>query len=144
MGQVAPQHVGSSQTRAQTGVPCIGRQTLNHCATREAPLILFYSLYFAIVLSFRLVPTPPSFSFFCCSFILPCCISFDYSFIFPNIFFIFLILFCFLFFDIVLLVYFFLPSFFFYRAMKLVGSWFPGCRSGPSSCGGSSESKPLE
>ena len=36
MGLVAPQHVGSSQTRAQTRVPCIGRQILNHCATREA------------------------------------------------------------------------------------------------------------
>ena len=35
---VAPRHVGSSQTRARTRVPCIGRQTLNHCATREAPI----------------------------------------------------------------------------------------------------------
>ena len=35
-GPVAPQHVGSSQTRARTRVPCIGRQILNHCATREA------------------------------------------------------------------------------------------------------------
>ena len=35
-GLAAPRHVGSSQTRAQTRVPCIGRQTLNHCATREA------------------------------------------------------------------------------------------------------------
>ena len=35
-GLVAPQHVGSSQTRARTRVPCIGRQTPNHCATREA------------------------------------------------------------------------------------------------------------
>ena len=25
------------QTRARTRVPCIGRQILNHCATREAP-----------------------------------------------------------------------------------------------------------
>ena len=33
----APWHVGSSQTRARTRVPCTGRQTLNHCATREAP-----------------------------------------------------------------------------------------------------------
>ena len=33
---VAPLHVGSSQTRAQTCVPCIGRRILNHCATREA------------------------------------------------------------------------------------------------------------
>ena len=38
-GPVAPQHVGSSQARARTHVPCIGRQTLNHCATREAPVI---------------------------------------------------------------------------------------------------------
>ena len=38
MGLVAPRHVGSSQTRAQTRVPCIGRQILNHCATREAPI----------------------------------------------------------------------------------------------------------
>ena len=37
MGLVAPWHVGSSQTRARTRVPCIGRQILNHCATREAP-----------------------------------------------------------------------------------------------------------
>ena len=35
-GVVAPRHVGSSQTRARTRVPCIGRQILNHCATREA------------------------------------------------------------------------------------------------------------
>ena len=35
-GLVAPRHVGSSQTRAQTRVPCISRQILNHCATREA------------------------------------------------------------------------------------------------------------
>ena len=36
MGPVAPRHVGSSQTRARTRVPCIGRQILNHCTTREA------------------------------------------------------------------------------------------------------------
>ena len=36
-GLVAPQHVGSSQTRARTRVLCTGRQILNHCATREAP-----------------------------------------------------------------------------------------------------------
>ena len=39
-GLVAPRHVGSSQTRARTRVPCIGRQILNHCATREAPTTL--------------------------------------------------------------------------------------------------------
>ena len=39
-GLVAPRHGGSSQTRARTRVPCIGRQFLNHCATREAPCCL--------------------------------------------------------------------------------------------------------
>ena len=34
-------HVGSSQTRARTRVPCIGRQILNHCATREARIKVF-------------------------------------------------------------------------------------------------------
>ena len=33
---VALRHVGSSQTRAQTRFPFIGRRILNHCATREA------------------------------------------------------------------------------------------------------------
>ena len=36
VGLVAPRHVGSSQTRAWTCVPCIGRQIPNHCTTREA------------------------------------------------------------------------------------------------------------
>ena len=40
-GPVAPWHVGSSQTRARTRVSCIGRQILNHCATREAPTFFF-------------------------------------------------------------------------------------------------------
>ena len=40
-GLVALRHVGSSQTRARTRVLCIGRQILNHCATREALLIYF-------------------------------------------------------------------------------------------------------
>ena len=35
MGLVAPRHVGSSRTRGRTCVPCIGRQILNHCTTRE-------------------------------------------------------------------------------------------------------------
>ena len=35
-GPAAPWHVGSSQTRARTRVPCISRRILNHCATREA------------------------------------------------------------------------------------------------------------
>ena len=37
-GLVAPWHVGSSQTRAQTHVLCIGRRILNHCTTREVPI----------------------------------------------------------------------------------------------------------
>ena len=48
MGLVAPQHVGSSQTRARTRVPCIGRQILNHCATREAPWNIFYKVKYLI------------------------------------------------------------------------------------------------
>ena len=44
-GPAAPRHVGSSQTRARTRVPCIGRQILNHCATREA---LFASILLRI------------------------------------------------------------------------------------------------
>ena len=45
-GPAAPCHVGSSQTRARTRVPCIGRQILNHCATREAPMLLFRAYRF--------------------------------------------------------------------------------------------------
>ena len=41
-GLVAPRHVGSPQTRARTRVPCIGRQILNHCTTREAPRSPFF------------------------------------------------------------------------------------------------------
>ena len=44
-GPVAPQHVGSSQTRARTRVPCIGRQILNHCATRETQEVFLYFGY---------------------------------------------------------------------------------------------------
>ena len=44
-GLVAPQHVGSSQTRARTRVPCIGRRILNHCATREALKYSFAQCY---------------------------------------------------------------------------------------------------
>ena len=42
-GPAAPRHTGSSQTRAWTRVPRIGRQTSNHCTTREAPEVFnFY------------------------------------------------------------------------------------------------------
>ena len=47
-GLVAPQHVGFSQTRARTYVPCIGRRILNHCATRKVPI----SLISLFILSF--------------------------------------------------------------------------------------------
>ena len=40
-GLVAPRHVGSSQPRARTRVPCIGRQILNHCAIRESSIDQF-------------------------------------------------------------------------------------------------------
>ncbi|XP_066864009.1 probable proton-coupled zinc antiporter SLC30A3 isoform X1 [Kogia breviceps] len=40
-GPAAPRHVRSSRTGARTRVPCIGRRTLNHCATREARSDLF-------------------------------------------------------------------------------------------------------
>ena len=40
-GPAAPRHVGSSWTRARTQVPCTGRWTPNHCATREVPPSLF-------------------------------------------------------------------------------------------------------
>ena len=42
MDLVAPQHVESSWTKDQTGFPCIGRQILIHCATREFPYITLY------------------------------------------------------------------------------------------------------
>ena len=45
-GPAAPRHVGSSWTRARTRVPCTGRRTPNHCATREAPLLIFKNLWF--------------------------------------------------------------------------------------------------
>ena len=59
-GLAAPRHVGSSQTRARTRVPCTGRQTLNHCATREA---LFFFLNLIFILYWRIVG-------------LQCCVSF--------------------------------------------------------------------
>ena len=42
-GLVAPRHVGSSQTRAQTRVPRIGRRILNHCTTREVHCFVFWA-----------------------------------------------------------------------------------------------------
>ena len=48
MGLVAPQHMGSSWTRDQTHVPCVGRQILNHCATREVPLLIIFKHHFVL------------------------------------------------------------------------------------------------
>ena len=42
----APWHAESSQTRARTHVPRTSRQTPNHCATREAPVLLFKVFFF--------------------------------------------------------------------------------------------------
>ena len=42
---VVPWHVGSSWTRDRICVPCIGRQILNHGATREVPEILNLKKY---------------------------------------------------------------------------------------------------
>ena len=39
-GLAAPQHVGSSRTKGQTGVPCIARWVLNHWTTREVVFLL--------------------------------------------------------------------------------------------------------
>ena len=44
---VAPWHVGSSQTRDRTWVPCIGRRILNHCATGEVPYIYIFFRFFS-------------------------------------------------------------------------------------------------
>ena len=40
-GLVAPRHVGSSQTKDQACVPCIGRLILNHQTTRESLSLIF-------------------------------------------------------------------------------------------------------
>ena len=48
MGLVALWHVGSSRTRNRTCVPCIGRQILNHCVTREVPNKQFLIQWFML------------------------------------------------------------------------------------------------
>ncbi|XP_066870120.1 uncharacterized protein [Kogia breviceps] len=49
-GPAAPRHVGSSRTGARTCIPCIGRRTLNHCATREAPVIFDVTIVIVLAL----------------------------------------------------------------------------------------------
>ena len=51
-GLVALRHVGSSRTRAQTRVPCIGRQILNYCTTREVLRVSFIPFIFRISIWF--------------------------------------------------------------------------------------------
>ena len=43
-GLVAPRHVGSSQTKDQACVPCIGRLILNHWITRDVLITSFFFL----------------------------------------------------------------------------------------------------
>ena len=50
-GPAAPRHVGSSQTRARTRVPCISRQIPNPCATRE---VLYSGFLSDLYLGYRL------------------------------------------------------------------------------------------
>ena len=45
-GLVDAQHVGSSWTRDQTCVPCVGRQTLNYWTTREVQWALLFKSSF--------------------------------------------------------------------------------------------------
>ena len=47
-GLVAPWHVGSSQTRDQTPVPCIGWWILNHWTPREVPKGLILCVFYLI------------------------------------------------------------------------------------------------
>ena len=37
-------------------MPCIGRQTLNHCATREAPITMFLSINYLSYLQSNFFP----------------------------------------------------------------------------------------
>ena len=52
MGLVAARHVGSSQTRAESYVPCTGRRILNHSSTRESQKLCFNSREEEIVFFF--------------------------------------------------------------------------------------------
>ena len=62
-GLAGLQHVESSRSRVRTHVPCVGRQILNHCATREVRMLClltntlsayyFYLQYLLYILSFK-------------------------------------------------------------------------------------------
>ena len=49
-GLVFPWHVSSSWTRDRTCVPCIGRQVLIHCTTREVLSIFLLGLFPGVLL----------------------------------------------------------------------------------------------
>ena len=79
MGPAAPRHVGSSQTRAWTRVPCIGRQIPNHCTTREAPITCF-NLNVCTPLEVGIINAHQHFFFFNWSLVdLQHCVSFSYT-----------------------------------------------------------------
>ena len=54
MGLVVSWHVGSSWTRDQTHVPCLGRQCLNHWTTKEILnlLSLIHTLPYSLIFGF--------------------------------------------------------------------------------------------
>ena len=62
---------GSSQTRARTRVPCIGRQILNHCATREAPNMWYFNS-FCCYWTFELFPVWSYYKQCCCEHACAC------------------------------------------------------------------------
>ena len=82
-GLVAPRHVGSSQTRARTRVPCTGRQTLNYCTTREAPCCFFYQNWIFLNnpanthYTHSLWKRPLWVSWLCFHLLMHCCLSFQ-------------------------------------------------------------------
>ena len=50
-GLVARLRAGSSQTRDRTGVLCIARWILNHCTTRETPILKFLCVFYTVGLT---------------------------------------------------------------------------------------------
>ena len=50
LGLVAPRQVGSSWIRDRSRVPCIGRWTLSHCATREVPVTFLVAFFSSLLL----------------------------------------------------------------------------------------------
>ena len=75
-GLVAPQHVESSWTRDRTHFPCIGRRILNHCATREVPVMDFFFL--TSLLEYNCFTTV-------CQFLLQNKVNQPYIYIYPHI-----------------------------------------------------------